>query len=138
MTQTTGQKPHFHAVVWMDHREARVFHFNPEDAARIVIHPDKPNRHLHHKSGSIGSGHAAADQAFLHAVGEAVADAGEVLVVGPSSCKTEFVTYAKQHAPHVAKRIVGVETVDHPSDGQLLAFARRYFNITDKMRPQTA
>lgn len=137
MPPTTGQTPHFHAVVWIDHRQARVFHFNPDDAARVVIHPDEPNRHLHHKSGSIGAGHAAADKAFLHAVSEAVADAGEVLVVGPGSSKAELITYAMQHVPAVAERIVGIETVDHPSDGQIVAFARRYFHAADKMRPQT-
>jgi hypothetical protein len=138
MSESAVQTPHFHAVVWIDHREARVFHFNPDDVARVVVHPDKPNRHLHHKSGSIGAGHAAADKAFLHAVSEAVADAGQVLVVGPGSSKAEFITYAMQHSPVVADRIVGIETVDHPSDGQIVAFARRYFHAADRMLPQTA
>jgi len=34
------------------------------------------------------------------------------------------------------KRIVGVETVDHPSDRQLVAHARRYFKADDRMLPQ--
>jgi hypothetical protein len=34
------------------------------------------------------------------------------------------------------KSIVGVETVDHPSDGQLVAYARRYFKAEDRMLPQ--
>jgi hypothetical protein len=34
------------------------------------------------------------------------------------------------------KIIVGVETVDHPSDGQLVAHARHYFNAEDRMRTQ--
>jgi hypothetical protein len=29
-----------------------------------------------------------------------------------------------------------VETVDHPSDGQLVAFARKYFKAADRMLPQ--
>ena len=29
---------------------------------------------------------------------------------------------------------MGVETVDHPSDGQLLDFARRWFKPVDQMR----
>jgi hypothetical protein len=29
-----------------------------------------------------------------------------------------------------------VETVDHPSDAQLVAYARKYFNATDRMQPQ--
>jgi hypothetical protein len=34
------------------------------------------------------------------------------------------------------KIIVGVETVDHPSDGQLVAHARHYFKAEDRMLPQ--
>jgi hypothetical protein len=29
-----------------------------------------------------------------------------------------------------------VETVDHPSDAQLVAYARKYFNVADRMQPQ--
>ena len=73
---------HFHAVIWIDHREARVFHFNPTDVEKLILHPDQPTRHIHHKANSIGSGHAAADNEFLHAVAESVADAGAVLITG--------------------------------------------------------
>ena len=31
------------------------------------------------------------------------------------------------------KMIAAVETVDHPSDGQLVAHARKYFKVEDKM-----
>jgi hypothetical protein len=34
------------------------------------------------------------------------------------------------------KKIVGVETVDHPSDGQLVAHARHYFKADDRMLAQ--
>ena len=36
------------------------------------------------------------------------------------------------------KIIAGVETVDHPSDGALVAYARKYFKIEDRMQPQKA
>ena len=32
-----------------------------------------------------------------------------------------------------AEKVVGVETVDHPSDGQLVAYARKYFVAKDRM-----
>jgi hypothetical protein len=54
-------KHHYHAVIWIDHREARVFHFNPTDVDKLILHPDNPTRHIHHKANSIGSGHASAD-----------------------------------------------------------------------------
>jgi hypothetical protein len=34
------------------------------------------------------------------------------------------------------KIIVGIETVDHPSDAQLVAHARHYFKAEDLMLPQ--
>jgi hypothetical protein len=36
------------------------------------------------------------------------------------------------------KTIVGVETVDHASDAQLVAYARHYFKAEDRMLPQKA
>ena len=126
---------HYHAVVWSDHREARVFHFNAEDVERLVLHPDHPTRHIHHKANSIGSGHASADHDYLHAVAESVADAGAVLITGPANAKTELVEHIRVHDPQLTKLIVGVETVDHPSDPQLVAHAKKYFMAADRMRP---
>ncbi len=127
---------HFHAVVWIDHREARVFHFNPTDAEKLVLRPEHPTKHIHHKANSIGSGHAAADHEFLQAVAQSIADASAVLITGPAGAKTELVKHISQHDPKLMKTIVGIETVDHPSDGQLLAHARHYFVAEDRMRPQ--
>lgn len=126
---------HYHAVVWIDHREAKVFHFNPTEVQKLVLHPDHPTKHLHHKAMSIGSGNAAEDQNFLHAVAESIADAGAVLITGPANAKTELVKHIDQHDPQLMQIIAGVETVDHPSDAQLVAHARHYLAVADRMRP---
>jgi stalled ribosome rescue protein Dom34 len=128
-------KHHYHAVIWIDHREARVFHFSPSDVEKLVLHPDNPTRHIHHKANSIGSGNAPADRDYLHAVAESVADAGAVLVTGPANAKTELVEHIRLHDPQLTKVIAGVETVDHPSDAQLVAYARKYLKATDRMLP---
>ncbi len=127
---------HYHAVVWIDHREARVFHVSPTDVERLIVHPDHPTRHIHHKANAIGSGHAAANHDYLQAVAQSIADAGAVLIAGPANAKTELVKHIHHHAPRLMQSIVGVETVDHPSDAQLVAYARTYFKATDRMQPQ--
>ena len=129
-------KHHYHAVIWIDHHEARVFHFGPTDVDQLVLHPDHPTRHIHHKSNTIGSGHDSLDNGFLHAVAEAIADAGAVLVTGPANAKTELVKHIQHHDPKLMKLILGVETVDHPSDPQLVAYARKFFKAADRMQPQ--
>jgi stalled ribosome rescue protein Dom34 len=118
---------HYHAVVWIDHREARVFHFNASEVDKLVVHPDHPTRHLHHKANCMGSGHAAEDHDFLQQVAESIADAGVILITGPANAKTELLKHVEQHNPDLASRVAAVESVDHPSDRQLIDHARRYF-----------
>ena len=124
---------HYHAVVWIDHKEARVFHFGRHEAEKMVIHPDKPTRHIHHKANTVGSGHAHASHDYLHEVAQAISDAGAVLITGPSNAKTELIKHIAEHDAKLMKIIRGVESSDHPSDGQLLAHARKYFDADDKM-----
>ncbi len=123
---------HYHAVVWLDHAEAHVLHFSRDDVEKKLVH-GKPHTHLHHKRGAVGSGHAAGDPAFFGKIIEALAGAQEIMVVGPANAKTEFVKYLGQHAHELSKKVVAVETVDHPSDGQLLAYARQHFRAIDNM-----
>ena len=126
---------HYHAVIWIDHREARVFHFSPTDVEKLVLHPDNPTRHIHHKANSIGSGHASTSSDYLREVADSVAEAGAVLITGPANAKTELVEYIHLHAPKLTKAIAGVETVDHPSDAQLVAYARKYLTAAERMVP---
>jgi len=102
---------HFHAVIWIDHREARVFHFSPTDVERLVLHPDHPTKHIHHKANSIGSGHATKSPDYLQDVVESVADPGPVLITGPANAKTELVEYIHLHDTRLTKVIAGVEAV---------------------------
>jgi len=125
---------HAHAVAWIDHREAHIIHFSLADNQAATVKPQSPHRHLHHKSGSTGSGHDKPDAAYLAGVGKALADATEILVVGPSNAKLELMHYLKAHQPAVAAKVLGVETVDHPSEGELLKFAHKFFAAADRMR----
>jgi hypothetical protein len=128
---------HYHAVIWIDHREARVFHFSATETDRLVLQPSNPTHHIHHKANTIGSGHLPVDQQYLHDVALTIADAGAVLVTGPANAKTELVKHIRHHDPRLMNLIVGVETVDHLSDAQLMDLARKYFKAADRMLPQT-
>lgn len=125
-----------HAVIWLDHQEAHVIQFNANNHENSTITTKSKHGHVHQKAGMVGSGHAAADQNYLHEVAEAVAGSSEILIVGPGTGKLELIKHMNKHDPRVAEKVVGVETVDHPSDGQLLAYAKKYFLRADNMRPQ--
>jgi len=127
---------HYHAMIWIDHREARVFHFSPTEVERLVVRPEHPTKHIHHKANSMGSGHVGAGHEYLRAVVESVSDAGAILITGPANTKTDLIKFIHEHHPDRIKNIVGVETVDHPSDAALVAHARKYFMSADRMQPQ--
>ncbi len=120
---------HFHAIVWIDHSQAKVFHIGLSGDDEITLHPHLPTRHLHHKANSIGSSHAGLDKEFFAQVMNAVSDAGEILIIGPASAKTELAKYLRDKHPKTADRIVAVEAADHPSDPEIVAVAKRYFKI---------
>jgi stalled ribosome rescue protein Dom34 len=128
---------HYHALVWIDHREAKVFQFNATDVDRTTIRSDHPDQHIHHKANSGDSGHAPVDNEFLKRVTQAIAQAGAILITGPANAKTELAAYIKRVQPSLAERISGVETLDHPSDGALVALARSFFKADDRMHPQS-
>jgi stalled ribosome rescue protein Dom34 len=127
---------HYHAVVWIDHHEALIFHFNADSAEEERIRPVDPPNRLHIKSGTPSGTHIKDEPRFYRDVASALADTHEVLVTGPSTAKAELLKYIHKHAPQLMARIAGIETLDRVTDNQLLAEARRFFNHADRMRPQ--
>ena len=127
---------HYHALVWIDHREAKVWHFSATEAEQEVVRSLHPHQHLHHKANSGDSGHVPVDKEFLKRVAAALATAGAVLITGPSGAKTELAAYIKDEKPEIAKNIAGIEALDHPTDGALLALGRKFFKAHDRMYEQ--
>lgn len=126
---------HYHAVIWIDHAEAHVLEFSNDVVERKRVRNPHAGQ-VHHKAGVIGGGKAAPDAAYLKDVAGSLADAKEILVLGPGSAKLEFLRYVHRHAPAVEANIIGVETADHPTDAQVVAYARKYFTAADRMQPR--
>jgi stalled ribosome rescue protein Dom34 len=123
-----------HVAIWIDHKEARLFGVHADRSEMTLV--KAPLHHIHHKHPQSAAGDKAhPDDArhFFHDIVRALEGVEEILVVGPSTAKLELQRYLHTHAPAVERRIVGIETVDHPTDGQLVAFARTYFERIDRM-----
>jgi hypothetical protein len=122
-----------HAIVWIDHDEAHIIQFDPDGSEELVLRAKHRRGHLHHKRGQIGSGHAAEDHVYHRAVEEALSGTGEILIVGPANERIELQKHMKDHAKQVFDHVIGVEAVDHPSSGELLKLARRFFRAADRL-----
>lgn len=115
-----------HAIVQVDHHSAQILQFDAEHvrAQRVKAHTHHTRQH--------GSA-VRTEHEFFGQVCDALAGIPEVLVVGSHQAQADFRHYADKHRPETARRIVGYETTDHPSDKQLVAFARQYFLKYDRM-----
>jgi stalled ribosome rescue protein Dom34 len=125
---------HFHAVVCIDHSEALVFEFGGSDVTEHRIRPKDHQGDVHHKPGSPGQ--AQDTKSYFMEVAAALKPSHEILIVGHGTMKTEFAHFIKEHMPALAPHILGVETVDKPTTGEIVAFARKFFEKTDIMTPQ--
>jgi stalled ribosome rescue protein Dom34 len=126
---------HFHAVLWIDHREAKIFGLGDEVSYRRIQNADA-GEPVRRKAGVIGSGHLHAGGSYLKEVTDALGVSQEILVTGPAETKTELMSWMREHAPETKAKILGIETLDHPTHEEIVAFARRYFRARDRMTPQ--
>ena len=122
-----------HAVIWIDHKEAHVMFLSQTASEAEIIKTKSTHAHLHHKANEVGSGKLALDSKYLHSVIQAVKESKEILILGPGSAKLELIKHAHHHDQQTAANIVGVETVDHPSDKEILAYARKFFYKADQI-----
>ncbi len=113
-------------------------HISADDVEKSIVKPGRPHVNLHSKSGPRGSSHrgsnrALEDQGYYHSIVEALQGAQEVLVLGPADAKLQLIKHVQRHDSGMSDQIVGVETVDHPTDPQIVAFAKKYFLSKDRM-----
>ena len=116
----------FHAVAFVDHQSAQVLQFGSEHVVERKVHAHLKFTRQH------GSG-ARAEHDFFGQVCDALDGIAEVLVVGGHVGLADFRHYVDKHRPLAAKCIVGYEVVDHPTDNQLVALARKHFVKYDQM-----
>lgn len=114
------------AVVWLDHSKALVIHFDKDAAESESLKTH--STHAHPRQNHADT-HANEDDnsKFFVKIANALTDSAQILVVGPAEEKTVFMKHLTAKSPAIAEKVKAVETVDHPSSGELLAHARKYF-----------
>ena len=112
-----------HAIVWLDQTEAHVIHFSRDASESEVIKTTSQ----HKKDGVVGNNRAVESTDYLDEVAAALNPSDQILIVGPGQEKLTFIKHLTKSHAAIADKVVSVETVDHPNDGQLIEYARKYF-----------
>jgi hypothetical protein len=110
----------YHAVVFVDHQSADVLQFGSEQVVAHKVHQHLKFTREHH------SGVRTEHEFFGH-VCDALEGIAEVLVTGGHTGLADFRHYVDKHRPLTAACIVGYQVVDHPTENQLVALARKHF-----------
>ncbi len=121
-----------HAAVWLDHREAKIVGLASASVEATDVSVPQ-HVHRHHPHGDSGAKeHPDDEKVFFQALAKALQGYLHILVLGPANAKTDFKRYAHEHDRGLEGRIEGVETVDHPTDGQIAALGRKFFKLADE------
>ena len=119
-------------IMWIDHHEARIFDVQEGAFDEAKVRASDRHVHRHPKGGTAEHNHPDDAQRFFHEVAATLEGTEQLLIVGPSNAKLEFFRYLHRHAAKLEPKVVGLETVDHPTDGQLIAYGKRHFGIPER------
>lgn len=115
-----------HAVVMIDHNHAQVLQFDADhlQSQKIKAH----GRHTRQHGNVVRTEHQ-----FFSEVCDALAGIPEIIVAGGHVAQKDFKHYIEKHRPALTRQILGWETVDRPSEGQLLNIAKKHFLKLDRL-----
>jgi len=128
---------HDNVVIWVDHRQAMVFQFDPAGFDRAAVRSAHPDRHIHHLTRPGANGASPPDKSFFMRVAQSIEQASSILITGPATERTELALYIERIKPELAARICGNESLDRPTNSGLIALARTFFRSDDQMHSQS-
>ena len=111
-----------HGVVWLDHHQADIWQLDagPARSQQVKAHA--------HPTPQPGSDVRAVHEFFAE-VCNALDEHDSVLVTGSRTALADFRHYVDKHRPHTAARIADCDVVDHPTENQLTALGRKFFEL---------
>lgn len=113
------------SVLWLDRQHAQLFNFGElgfQEARKFKAHHTE-----HHTHARDAFDTQREESAFFRDLAKALEGSDKVLILGPGMAKHHLRSYLMEQWPMVARRIDRVENSDHPTEAQIAALARSYF-----------
>lgn len=123
----------YHACVWIDHRQAKIFEIDTKSATKEELHDRRPRHHIHRKADHVDLGKAPMDEELLRATAAALEGTRAILILGPGAARGELAGYLSEHHPQLSSNIWGIQPSDHPTDAEIVAHARAFFAAANRM-----
>lgn len=120
-------------VIWIDHHEARIFAVSAGAPDEALIRAPHAHIHRHPRGSTAEHNHPEDARRFFDDVVRALESPEQILLLGPSTAKLQFFRHLHEHARALEPKVIAIETVDHPTDNQLVAYAKRHFGIPTRI-----
>jgi stalled ribosome rescue protein Dom34 len=114
----------FHAVAFINHQSAQIIQFGTEHSEEHTV---LQHKHVTRQHGS----QVRSEHEFFDEVCNALDGITEIMVTGGHTGVKDFKHYVAKHRPAMAPRISAYEVVGHPTKGELVALARKFFTKFD-------
>jgi len=112
-------------IIHLTHQSARAIECGGDDACtNVAQHTHATRQH--------GSG-VRSEHEYFGAVCDLLEQFPRAIVAGGHTTLADFRHYVAKHRMHAAGRIAAYEVVDHPTDKQLVALARRRFDELERL-----
>ena len=116
-------------VVWLDSKEARIFELKTTGIEKSHLDKKGIDHHRKHKNDI----HTDSDaEHFYRDLSTALKAADQLLILGPGLTKNHFKTHLESHhTTALAKKIIGLETIENVDDEKIMQKAREFFKHYD-------
>ena len=115
-----------YAVIWIDHHCAKVLRF---DAIEVKLRKIQEHAYAAKRHDSA----VRVEHEFFAEVCDELETIQQIVVTGSHTALSDFRNYVEERRHLLASHIVGWEVVNHPSEAQLVAFAREHFVQLNRM-----
>lgn len=113
-------------VIWLDSENAQIYSLTVDGVKKSHLKKTGVDHHSHSKKDH---NHDSDAEHFYRDLAERLKDAEKLLIIGPGQSKNKFQTHLNSHhSGNLAKKIIGIENSDHPTDNQILAAARKFYS----------
>lgn len=112
-------------VLWLDRQHAYLHVFldgGIQEVKKFVAHHTDHHTHVRDAFDT-----QREESSFFRDLAKGLEGADKVLILGPGMAKHHLRSYLTEQWPMVARRIDRLESSDHPTEAQIAALARSYF-----------
>ena len=118
-------------IVYITSDEANIITLLAGDSTTVTMHLHGP-RHPHEPDGKHQLKKNDDIEHFVHEVALALEkEDARLLLVGPAQAKDRLKSHLESKHPNLAKKVVGVETMDKATGPQIVAFGRAFYTKLD-------